>query len=60
MVRGSVSIMARSLRMARADGVYHIATGCPITSLTGPAGVSGRLAEAVGTAANAVMGACGN
>jgi hypothetical protein len=42
------------------DAVHDIATGCPNTSLTGPAGVPARLSEAVGAAANGVMGACGN
>jgi RHS repeat-associated protein len=42
------------------DAVHEIAEGCPNTSLTGPAGVPARLAEAVGAAANAIMKACGN
>ena len=42
------------------DAVHEIAEGCPNTSLTGPAGVPTRLAEAVGAAANAIMEACGN
>lgn len=41
------------------NAVHDMAVGSPNTSLTGPAGIPGRLSEAVGEAANGILRACG-